>query len=154
MIIRNAKNTDFKRITEIYEQVEKKHRNAYPDIFKMELDDIDDYLNYVINIDNSLLMVSEINNKVIGFSECYIMEAPDLEILTPRSWLFIKCMAVDEEFKEEKIQQEMLDYLMEFSKEIELDGIELKVYSFNENSEKFYYKNDFIEISKTLSITL
>ncbi len=156
MIIRDAISSDFEVISKIYEQVDALHRGEHPNMFREPsiIGRPTEYLQALLDGDNSKLVVAILNNEVVGFSESYIMEAPDFPVIQPRKWLLIDSIAVDENIHRSGAGQSMLNYLVDWSKSRNVFEIQLKVYSFNEGAIKFYEKNEFKELSKTLSLKL
>lgn len=156
MIIRDATSKDFKEVSRIYEQVDKMHRDHYPNIFKKAqvAGRPDDYFQSICDGEFSKLIVAESEKGVIGFAEAYVMTSSDFPVLQPRQWVLIDGIAVDEEIRGTGAGQAMLDYLVGWSKSMAIEEIELKVYSFNTGALKFYERNGFKEMNKTLSLKL
>lgn len=154
--VREAEYKDFPKINELYEQVDKIHRNAHPEEFRKQNKPgrAKEYLELLITNYESLLIVSEINDEVIGFSEAYITVINDFPMHKQRSLLLIDCIVVDEKRQKLGAGQKMLNYLTDYAKSMKLDGIELEVYSFNKGAESFYINNGFTEISKSLRRTI
>ncbi len=151
--IRDAKKSDFIAISELYEQVDKLHRTEHPNIFREPsiLGRPSDYLQALIDSENTKFIVAELEDQVVGFSESYVMQESDYSIIQPREWLLIDSIAVDKRIHRNGVGQSMLNYLIDWSKEKGLSEIELKVYSFNEQAINFYDKNGFKELSRTLN---
>jgi ribosomal protein S18 acetylase RimI-like enzyme len=156
MIIRDATSKDFKEVSRIYEQVDRMHREQHPNIFKKPQipGRPDDYFQNICDGEFSKFVVAESETGVIGFAEAYVMTASDFPVLQPRQWVLIDGIAVDEDIRGTGAGQAMLDYLIDWSKSMAIEEIELKVYSFNTGALKFYERNGFKEINKTLSLKI
>lgn len=153
MKLRVAENCDFKRISEIYEQVDKLHRKAHPDRFQkpIQIGRSQEYFNGLIKDDKAQLYVAIEKEEVIGFAEAYISSSADFPVLRKRQWLLIDGIAVDVKFRRKGVGQLLLNELYEWSKKQNIEDVELNVYAFNEPAIKFYKKNGFSEISKRMT---
>lgn len=153
MKIRNATKSDFQRISELYEQVDRLHREAHPDRFQRpaEIGRTEEYLSALVKNEKAFLLVAEENGNVIGFAEAYIMSSPDFPVIKKRSWLLIDGIGVDESCRGTGAGQRLLNELEERIKEIGIHEVELKVYEFNNQAINFYEKNGFKELSRTMT---
>ena len=150
--VRAAGIEDFSRIKEIYEQVDAIHREAHPEWF-IKPDKpgrSDEYLKALLDGEEGLLVVAERNRRVVGFAEAYIRRAPDFPVLKSRRWLLIDNIAVDRKNRRSGVGQKILRHLQERARALDIEEVELKVYSFNTGAADFYEKNGFREFSRTL----
>lgn len=153
MIVRDAVIDDFKRLNVIYEQVDKLHRDAHPGRFrKPEVTGRPaEYFESLMKMPEAYLLVVEKDGEVIGFAEAYIRYTPDYPILQPRKWVLIDGIAVDKAYRKTGAGQALFDELICRARAAGIDQIELNVYEFNEPAYKFYRKNGFETVCKTMS---
>jgi len=153
MKIRSAEKRDYHRINELYEQVDRLHREVHPDRFQKPavLGRPDEFLNALVENESSYLIVAEEREEIIGFAEAYIVSAPNFPVLKQRSWLLIDSIAVDEGHRGMGTGQKLFDYLGAKAKERGVEEVELNVYAFNDSAIKFYEKNGFKELCKTMT---
>lgn len=150
--IRVATSEDFEGINKIYEQVDELHRLEFSNKFckpKIPGRSID-YLKNLIDGDKSFLLVATYDDQVVGFTEAYILSAPDFPVMKKREWLRLDTIAVDKSFQHRGIGQALFDYLKNSAEVLGIKEIELGVYSFNKSAIKFYEKNGF----KPMAITM
>lgn len=152
MKIRDARKDDFERLNELYEQLDELHRNAYPDRFRRpdKAGRTEEYFISLLENSDAYLIVAEDEGDILGFAEAYIRKAPDFPVLQPRTWLLIDGIAVDKVYRNKGAGQALFNELINRSKEKGISDIELKVYGFNETAIKFYEKNGFTNISRTM----
>ena len=152
MIVRDSRTEDFSRLNEIYEQVDKLHRDAHPERFRRpdKLGRPDGYYESVVKTPGAYLLVVEKEGAIIGFAEAYIRQSPDFPIFQPREWMIIDGIAIDESYRNTGAGQRLFDELVSIAKSEGIDQIELNVYAFNEPAYNFYKKNGFETICKTM----
>lgn len=151
--IRQATDQDFESINEIYVQVDELHQIEHP--HKFQIPDVPgrsiEYLSNLVDSSTSFLLVATYQEQVVGFAEAYILSAPDFPIMKKRKWLRLDTIAVDRDYRSRGIGQALFDHIKRQVEELEIDEIELGVYSFNKSAQKFYEKNGFKPVSITMS---
>ncbi len=156
MKLRYAAISDSSRVNELYEVLDKAHRVVHTDRFQ-EPDVHGRTIEYqmdLINNPNTILVVAEENQEVIGFIEGRIMKSSNFPVLRERIWLQINSLVVDKKHRCRGTGQALFDYIIKWSKSKDVNSVELNVYTFNESAISFYRKNGFGEIMKTMSRTL
>lgn len=156
MIIRSAVKEDFERLNILYEQVDKLHRDRHPDRFRAPevIGRPEDYFNTLLETPCAHLLVAERDDLIIGFAEAYVRQAPDYPIIQPRRWMLIDSIAIEEAHRHSGAGQMLFDELKRRAKLDGIDQIELNVYEFNEPAVKFYKKNGFEDVCRTMSLKL
>ena len=152
MIVRDAETRDFDRLDEIYEQVDKLHRDAHPERFRKPVvtGRSSEYFETALEVPGAFLLVAENDGVVIGFAEAYTKYAADYPIFQPRKWMLIDGIAVDKSYRRTGAGQALFDELIRRAKISDTHQIELNVYEFNEPAYNFYKKNGFETICKTM----
>ena len=156
VIVRPAAIEDYEELCEIYKELDELHRLKHPEIF-VEPEGTartKEYIEAVINEDNSVLFVAEEGSKVIGFAECYIVEAKDFPVVRKRVWLQLDNIAVRTGCQNQHIGTLLFNKVIEWGKLKEMNRIELRVYTFNTSAIEFYSKNGFKEIHKGMYLDL
>ena len=156
VIVRPAVIEDYDELCEIYKELDELHRLKHPEIF-VESEGTarsKEYIEAVINEDNSALFVAEAGSKVIGFAECYIVQAKDFPVIRKREWLQLDDIAVKTGYQNQYIGTLLFNKVIEWGKLKEMNRIELRVYTFNANAIEFYLKNGFKEMHKGMYLDL
>lgn len=154
--IRNASIDDYEDLCVIYEELDEHHRVNHPELFIKPEDcaRAKEYLLEIINDDNKALFVAELDSKIIGFAECYILKSSNFPVIKKREWVQLDNIAVKRNYQNYHIGSQLLSKVVDWTKNKEINRIELKVYSFNSNAYNFYSNNGFIDLNKTMYLNL
>ena len=152
MRIREAVIDDFDRIDALYEQVDKLHRDAHPEIYVNPVTPVRtvERISSIIQDDLIKLNVLELNGEVIGLARGEIMTSSDVALYKKRAWLLVGIIVVDDKYRGKGYGQNLLDSLYSWAKEKEIQEVELTVYSFNKEAIRFYETNGFSKISQKM----
>ena len=156
MIIRKATIDDYEGLLEIYAEIDEFHRLNHPELFihpegiSRSIDFIDD----LINSNDMELFVAEEDSKIIGLAECFLVKAPDFPIVKKRQWVQLDNIVVKRDFKHQNVGSSLLNEVTQWAKSKNSDGIELKVYSFNTNTIRYYTRNGFADLAKIMFLNL
>jgi len=154
--IREAIINDYKDLCELYVELDEHHRLNHPELF-IKPDDsprAEEYISEIIDDDNKILFIAELESKIIGFAECYILKSSSFPVIKKREWIQLDNIAVKRDYKNHKIGSLLLEKVIEWAKFKEINRIELKVYSFNKNAIEFYSKKGFKDLSKTMYLDI
>lgn len=154
--IRKATIDDYIGLCSIYSELDELHRDHHPELFvKPRISGrTKEYISELINNDNTLLLVAEINQEIVGLLEVCITESSDFPINKRRRWAQIDSLAVKVGVQNCNIGSSLLEKAKKWAKANNIDRIELKVYSFNLNAIQFYNKKGFSELSKSMFLDL
>lgn len=153
MKLREAVLGDFDRLNELYEILDKEHREIHKERFQApkEIGRSSVYKEELINSPDKQLIVAIIKKEIVGFIEGRIMHSGDYQVLRKRSWLQLNSLVVDSSFRGNGVAQTLFDNLVEWGKCKNAESVELNVYSFNKVAIEFYKKNGFSEIVKSMT---
>lgn len=136
VIIRKAKEEDFKDVKKLMQSVQNLHHNNRSDIHKdSEIFKEDEYQKNMQNI-----LVAEINNNVVGAIMYFIKENMENNYTNYRKILFIDALVVDAVCRKNGIGKKLMIEMDKIAKENNCSSIELNAWIFNENAIKFYEK--------------
>jgi ribosomal protein S18 acetylase RimI-like enzyme len=154
--IREVAINDYEDLCKIYSELDEHHRLNHPELF-IKPDGYErakEYVAEIMNDDNKALFVAEIQSKVVGFSECYIIKSSNFPVIKKREWIQLDNIAVRKDYQNYHIGSLLLERVEEWAKFKKINRVELKVYSFNENAIKFYSGKGFKELNKTMYLNL
>ncbi len=139
MIIRPAQLSDYDDFCELMAQIDKYHRDEYPDIFR-EAHPVRtrEYFSDVLNDDTEHILVAEIDGQVVGSVQWLVSFARELPILQPRTALKIETLVVHDDFRRQGIGRKLMTKVEEWARAHQISNLELGVWLFNESAIKFY----------------
>jgi len=144
MEIRFADNTDYREIEKIAIQGQCYHVALRSDIYinSNETNKIISEEQFSILINNKQLIVAVIEDNIKAYMtfEEKVISNP---LIIKRKVLFINNLAVDKQFRNFGIANEMMMWVKAYAKKAKYEKIELQVNCSNEIAKKLYYKHGF-----------
>lgn len=149
MIIRKAKKSDIDDIIRLADQLRKteapldKTKNIKEDSYLSDIY-IEKELKY-ISSRKKIFLVAEIDKKIIGYVNGYIVENPDIYYREPVAYL--DCLCVDKVSRKQGIGKKLID---EFSSIVKKKGakyVKLNAFENNTPAVNLYKKEGFEEYS-------
>ena len=134
VIIREATEKDAKAITDIVNSVASEKRYI---VTEKSREDWDKAVSEIREKERGLLMVAQVNGKVVGMGH-----------LTKGKWeknrhVGFLGMVILKEFREIGIGTAMMDYMMRWARQEQLEKISLSVFSTNKRAIRLYQKFGF-----------
>lgn len=156
ILIRDAVPEDYKNLCELYLELDNQHRLNHPELFVLPEDyaGARDYLLENMTDKNKALLVAESNAGLVGFAECCLQTSANFPILKKREWIQLEGLAVKAGYQKCGIGSLLLAKVSEWAESKGVSRIELKVYTFNSQGEKFYLRHGFKELSKAMYLDL
>lgn len=150
VIIRNARQEDYKSVEQIMQQVQGLHVSWRPDIYQ-PIETVLPVEEYTKLLENNLAVVAEHEGKV-----CAVMIFMERTYASPthvnRTVLFVDTMAVEEQFRGKGIGTDMFAYAKKLVKDRGCDGLELQVNARNTAAKRMYEKCGFTEKSINMEL--
>ena len=129
VIIRKAKEEDFKQLHRLIMQVHKIHveerRDMYKDVNPLNFEEFKNEL---------------IDKKVVGLCFSQIKKISNNKIMKDREILNIIDICVDKDERRKGIGKKLYSQVLQIGKGKNIDSIELMVWGFNKDAIKFYEK--------------
>lgn len=152
--IRDMALEDYNEVKKLMVEVHKLHLSNRGDIYKesdpMTLDQFKD----ILRNDDSISILAEKDNKIVGIGMVIIKESPDNPILVKRRVAHIDVLCVNEEYIGNGIGRLIYNEIIERAKKRCIDSVELMVWSFNKSAISFYEGIGMKERSKVLECKL
>lgn len=152
--LRQGRTDDYDALHRLYVDVDSVHHAALPGYFK-SVDEIgrrDVYLDQVLADDNSIIVVAEIEDIVVGFVHAGISEIKH-PLLKSYNSGYISDLVVERNFRNQGIGVKLLDSVENWHIDNSVYEVSLTVFSFNSRAEKFYQRNGFAtESSKMVKV--
>jgi len=156
MNIRKATLDDYSGILELYSELDGLHRSNHTELFIQPEGPSrsKEYITDLVHGNDKALFVAEEDSQIIGLAECLIMRSPSFPVIKKRAWVQLDSIAVRHDYQHRNIGSSLLDVVIQWTQSMNIDRIEVKVYSFNTNALEFYNKNDFKDLAKIMYLNL
>ena len=137
--IRPARLYDYDDFCELMAQIDKLHRDQYPDHFREAIPArAFEYYVSVLADEKQYLWVAEVNGKMVGIIQWVITHSRAIPILTPRTAVVIDTLVVHTDYRRQGIGRKLMADLDQWARDHHIVNLELGVWMFNEPAIKFY----------------
>ena len=110
----------------------------------------DRFFDSIFESSNEDILVAEENGTVIGFSHVMILEQKKVACLKPQTAVYIQDLDVLESERSKGIGTLLIDASKEYGKSKGADFIRTQVFPKNTDGIRFYERNGFCEMMKTI----
>lgn len=153
MQVRKAVLDDINGIANLYIEQFCKMKDLQPDFFQ-EGSQSKEFIKSIIEDNDSDFLVIMKENIMVGFLLLQSKETPDFSCFIKHKYAYLMDIVISEDDRGKGMGSLLLDEAKKWSKDKQLDYIELNVLSNNNNAIQFYQKHDFKEKSQTMFFTL
>lgn len=147
--IRKAVQADIEALRALYRELGEDGVRYQPEHFVNGYRD-DSFFEEVFSSDNQDILVAEENSRVIGFSHVMIIPQKRAACLKPETVAYIQDLDVLEEMRGKGVGTIMMKASKEYGKTHGADFIRTQVFPQNEDGLRFYERNGFREMMKTI----
>jgi len=149
MVIRKATMEDIEAIRVLYLELEQDAVKYQPEHFVIGYRD-DDFFAKIFNSQNQDILIAEVESKVVGFSHVMILKQKNVACLKPQTLVYIQDLDVITEMRDRGIGSQLMEASKEYGIAHGADFIRTQVFPQNVNGLRFYEKNGFCEMMKTI----
>jgi len=153
MIIRVANTNDIEQLRHLYAELENDAVKYQPQHFVVGFRS-DDFFQAIFESSNQDILVAEIDETVVGFSHVMILKQKNIACLKPQTAVYIQDMDVLECERSKGIGTLLIDASKEYGKKRGADFIRTEVFPQNIAGMRFYARNGFCEMMKTIECQL
>ncbi len=153
MHIRVANMKDIEHLRRLYFELETDGVKYQPEHFIIGYRS-DDFFNSIFESDNQDILVADIDGTVIGFSHVMILKQKNITCLKPQTAVYIQDLDVIESERNKGIGTLLIKASKEYGKRRGADFIRTQVFPQNIDGIRFYERNDFCEMMKTIESQL
>ncbi|MBD2811577.1 GNAT family N-acetyltransferase [Xenorhabdus sp. Vera] len=154
MIIRNGSMQDVEAILSLYSMLFKEMAVLQPDRMKSSEQDRDFIISCVSDDKFHLLVAENENTEIKGFSIAQEKKTLPFNCLIPRTYGYVIDLIVSPDVRSLGIGQKLLAEMKRWAQENYYSHLELTVLSQNVDAIRFYEREGYQEISKTMAIAL
>ena len=153
MQIRTANMEDVKQLRHLYAELETDAVRYQPEHFTMGFRS-DDFFRFIFENEEQEILVADVDGRVIGFSHVMILQQKEIACLKPQTAVYIQDLDVLEAERGKGVGTLLLEASREYGKRKGADFIRMQVFPQNADGIRFYEKNGFCEMMKTMEGSL
>lgn len=153
MQIRVANREDIEQLRRLYFELETDGVKYQPEHFIMGYRS-DDFFDSIFQNDDQDILVADVDGTVIGFFHVIILKQKNIACLKPQTAIYIQDLDVLECERSKGIGTLLINTSREYGKERGADFIRTQVFPQNIDGMRFYERNGFREMMKTIESQL
>lgn len=144
---------DIESLRRLYRELEEDAVRYQPEHFIIGFRE-DSYFADIINSSNQDILIVEDENKIVGFAHVMIIKQKKISCLKPETVLYIQDLDVQADMRSRGIGSMLMVASKKYGKEHGADFVRIQVFPNNERGIKYYEKNGFSEMMKTMECHL
>ena len=149
MIIRKATNDDKTELRKLYLALEEDGVRYQPEHFVIG-ERTDEFFQSIFDADNQDILVADIDGVAVGFVHVMILQQKKVSCLKPQSVVYMQALCVREDMRNNGIGARLVRAAKNYGKEHGVDFIRTQVFPGNVDGMRFYERNGFCEMMKTI----
>ena len=151
--IRPAQADDYDDLCSLFDEVDALHRAGLPSVFQKPPGAVRDkeYLLGLLADQTVLLLVAEIDQKLVGLAHAVIRENQPIPVFVPRRYAIIDSIIVHSAMHHHGIGRLLADKVDQWAKSQGAASIELNVYEFNQDALAFYETLGYSTLRRKMS---
>ena len=153
MLIRRAGLDDVEQLRLLYQELEEDGVRYQPEHFVVG-ERSNEFFQSVFESADQDILVAEEDGKILGFSHVMILEQKKVACLKPETLVYIQDLDVLESRRSQGIGTLLMEASKRYGKEHGVDFIRTQVFPQNIDGMRFYEKNGFREMMKTIESSL
>lgn len=150
--VRAATRADFITILNLFEEIDRRHRERLPDIFQAPRGDPRErsYIDTLIRDPNSGVLVAEIQGQVVGLLILETHRSADYPILVPLTYAVVNTLVVAESARQKGVGSALMASAETWTRARGMDRVELNVFEFNTDAIRFYEGLGYTTLSRRM----
>ncbi len=153
MLIRRAGIDDVEQLRLLYQELEEDGVRYQPEHFVVG-ERSNEFFQSVFESADQDILVAEEDGKILGFSHVMILEQKKVACLKPETLVYIQDLDVLESRRSQGIGTLLMEASKRYGKEHGVDFIRTQEFPQNIDGMRFYEKNGFREMMKTIESSL
>ena len=151
ILIRKAVKEDASVIENLYTELEKDGVFYQPEHFVLsKTGERSQQLESILSSDSQVMFVAENNGRVIGFAHVLFAKAKPFSCLKPQSNIYLQDLVVTESCRNRGFGTQLLNAAKQYGIEKGADFFRTQVFPGNVDGMRFYERNGFCEMMKTI----
>ncbi|MEH7399961.1 GNAT family N-acetyltransferase [Gottfriedia acidiceleris] len=137
--IRNANQKDYESLLPLFRQVHDLHVFERPDLYKENPTPVgEEEFKSQLKDDKQHILVATLGIEIVGVAVLKEEEIPENSFVNARKILLVNSLCVDDASRKKGIGRKLMQSVIDFAKELNVDSIELGVSESNQNAINFY----------------
>lgn len=153
MHIRMANLEDIEQLRRLYLELEMDGVKYQPEHFTVGYRS-DVFFNSIFENDNQDILVADVDGTIIGFSHVMILKQKSIACLKPQTAIYIQDLDVLESERNKGVGTLLINASKEYGRRRGADFIRTQVFPRNIDGIRFYERNGFCEMMKTMESEL
>ena len=149
VLIRKATTDDLKALRELYLALEEDGVRYQPEHFVIG-ERTDEFFQSVFDGENQDILVADIDGEALGFVHVVILQQKKVSCLKTQSVVYMQDLCVREDMRNNGIGALLVRAAKDYGKEHGVDFIRTQVFPGNVDGMRFYERNGFSEMMKTI----
>lgn len=149
MIIRKATMQDLPTLRALYLALEEDGVKYQPEHFVIG-ERTDEFFRNIFDSDSQDILVADIDGEAIGFVHVMIISQKKVSCLKPQTVIYMQDLCVREDMRNGGIGAKLVRAAKDYGKEHGVDFIRTQVFPGNVDGMRFYERNGFSEMMKTI----
>lgn len=149
MIIRKAAHGDIPALRVMYRELEEDAVRFQPEHFVIGHRS-EAFFENIIRSENQDILVAEIDSRVVGFSHVMILQQKNVSCLKPQTVVYIQDLDVVSDMRSQGIGSQLIEASKNYGIRRGADFIRTQVFPQNTDGMRFYEKNGFREMMRTI----
>ncbi|MGG0176459.1 N-acetyltransferase family protein [Gottfriedia acidiceleris] len=137
--IRNANQNDYESLLPLFRQVHDLHVFERPDLYKENSTPVgEEEFNNQLKDSKQHILVATLGTEIVGVAVLKEEEILENSFVNARKILLLNSLCVDDASRKKGIGRKLMQSVLDFAKELNVDSIELGVLESNQNAIHFY----------------
>lgn len=147
--IRKATADDIDALRGLYLALEEDGVRYQPEHFVIG-ERTDEFFQNIFDSDTQDILVADIDGVAVGFVHVMILQQKKVSCLKPQTVVYMQDLCVREDMRNNKIGAKLVRAAKDYGKEHKADFIRTQVFPGNVDGMRFYERNGFCEMMKTI----
>ena len=147
--IRKATADDIDALRGLYLALEEDGVRYQPEHFVIG-ERTDEFFQNIFDSDTQDILVADIDGVAVGFVHVMILQQKKVSCLKPQTVVYMQDLCVREDMRNNKIGAKLVRAAKDYGKEHKTDFIRTQVFPGNVDGMRFYERNGFCEMMKTI----
>ena len=147
--IRKATADDIDALRGLYLALEEDGVRYQPEHFVIG-ERTEEFFQNIFDSDTQDILVADIDGVAVGFVHVMILQQKKVSCLKPQTVVYMQDLCVREDMRNNKIGAKLVRAAKDYGKEHKADFIRTQVFPGNVDGMRFYERNGFSEMMKTI----
>ena len=147
--IRKATADDIDALRGLYLALEEDGVRYQPEHFVIG-ERTEEFFQNIFDSDTQDILVADIDGLAVGFVHVMILQQKKVSCLKPQTVVYMQDLCVREDMRNNKIGAKLVRAAKDYGKEHKTDFIRTQVFPGNVDGMRFYERNGFCEMMKTI----